>query len=344
MKLGVNLTYQGASELAVAAERLGYDVAFAPEGYRSDAASVLGLVAGRTNRIGLASGVMQIPARTPGLAALTAATLNSLSGGRFRLGLGVSNPDVSDGWYGVPFDRPLERTREYVEIVRMALAGEPVVYEGRHYRLPYSGSGGAPLHVITEPAGTRVPVYLGAVGPRNLQLAGEIADGWIGVFAAPEQVAESVERIAVGRALRGSAMAGFEVIPCLATAVGEDIEGCVDMLRAHYAHLMGIGDPARNFYCKLAARLGWPQEAQEVSLRVRAGDRAGAAAALPAGFVDQTSLVGPVSRIAQRMAAYAAAGVTTLSIMISAAATDLTGRLAILEQAMNALEKSGVGG
>ncbi|WP_308292458.1 LLM class flavin-dependent oxidoreductase [Streptantibioticus ferralitis] len=340
----MNLTYQGASELAVAAERFGYDVAFAPEGYRSDAASVLGMVAGRTDRIGLASGVMQIPARPPGLAALTAATLNSLSAGRFRLGLGVSNPDVSDGWYGVPFDRPLERTREYVEIVRMALSGEPVVYAGEHYQLPSSGSaGGAPLHVITEPAGALVPVYLGAVGPRNLQLAGEIADGWIGVFAAPEQVAESVERIAAGRALRGSTMAGFEVIPCLATSVGESVEGCVDLLRAHYAHLMGIGDPARNFYCKLAARLGWPQDAQEVSLRVRAGDRAGAAAAVPTDFVDQTSLVGPVDRIAERMAAYAEAGVTTLSIMISAVATDLTGRLAILEQAMAALEKSGAG-
>ncbi|MFI2431137.1 LLM class flavin-dependent oxidoreductase [Streptomyces sp. NPDC018693] len=341
MKLGVNLTYQGASDLAVTAERLGYDVAFAPEGYRSDAASVLGLVAGKTDRIGLASGVMQIPARTPGMAALTAATLNSLSGGRFRLGLGVSNPDVSDGWYGVPFDRPLERTREYVEIVRAALSGRPVVYAGEHYRLPYSGSVGAPLHVITEPAGTSVPVYLGAVGPRNLQLAGEIADGWIGVFAAPEQVAASVERIAAGRALRGAALDGFEVIPCLATSVGEDVAGCTDLLRAHYAHLMGIGAPARNFYCKLAAQLGWPQEAREVSLRIQAGDRAGAAAAVPAGFIDRTSLVGPVDRIAERMAAYAKAGVTTLSIMISAVDTDLSGRLAILEQAMAALETSG---
>ncbi|MFJ4524577.1 LLM class flavin-dependent oxidoreductase [Streptomyces sp. NPDC088810] len=344
MKLGVNLTYQGVSELAVTAERLGYDVAFAPEGYRSDAASVLGLVAGRTERIGLASGVMQIPARTPGLAALTAATLNSLSGGRFRLGLGVSNPDVSDGWYGVPFDRPLERTREYVEIVRRALSGEPVVYAGEHYRLPYSGATGAPLHVITEPAGTSVPVYLGAVGPRNLRLAGELADGWIGVFAAPEHVAESVERIAAGRALRGSTMAGFEVIPCLATSVGDDIAACIDLLRAHYAHLMGIGDPERNFYCKLAARLGWEQEAREVSLRVRRGDRAGAAAAVPAGFIDRTSLAGPVDRIAERMAAYAGAGVTTLSIMISAVDTDLAGRLAVLEQARAALEKSGVAG
>lgn len=344
MKLGVNLTYQGAAELAVTAERLGYDVAFAPEGYRSDAPSVLGLVAGRTERIGLASGVMQIPARTPALAALTAATLNSLSNGRFRLGLGVSNPDVSDGWYGVPFGHPLARTREYVEIVRMALSGEPVRYQGEHYRLPYSGSGGAPLHVITEPAHSPVPVYLGAVGPKNLRLAGEIADGWIGVFAAPEHVAQSVEHIRQGRESVGRTMSGFQTVPALATSIGEDTDACIDLLRDHYAHLMGIGTAERNFYCSLAARLGFADEAAEVSNAVRAGDRARAAKAVPRDFIDRTALVGPVGRIAERLREYADAGVTTLSVMISAVATDLDGRLAILEQAMTALDRSGVRG
>lgn len=342
MKLGVNLIYRGAAKLASAAEELGFDVAFAPEGYRSDAASVLGLVAGRTSRIGLASGVMQIPARTPGLAALTAATLDSLSGGRFRLGLGVSNPDVSDGWYGVPFDQPLGRTREYVEIVRSALCGTPVTYSGKHYRLPSAGAEAAPLHVITEQSGAGVPIYLGAVGPRNLRLAGEIADGWIGVFATPAHIAESVRHLAEGRALRGAGLAGFEVIPCLATAVGEDVDRCVDALRAHYAHLMSIGAPERNFYCRLAGELGWPREAAEVSRLAGAGDRVGAAATVPGGFVDRTSLVGPVGRIADRMAEYAAAGVTTLSLMISAVDTDLPGRVAILEQVATAWEKSGV--
>ncbi|WSU98438.1 LLM class flavin-dependent oxidoreductase [Streptomyces sp. NBC_01023] len=344
MKLGVNLTYQGAAELAVRAEQLGYDVAFAPEGYRSDAPSVLGLVAGRTERIGLASGVMQIPARTPALAALTAATLNSLSNGRFRLGLGVSNPEVSDGWYGVPFGQPLQRTREYVEIVRMALSGEPVRYQGEHYRLPYSGSGGAPLHVITEGAHSPVPVYLGAVGPKNLRLAGEIADGWIGVFAAPEHVAESVGHIRQGRESVGGTMSGFEAIPALATSIGEDTDECIDLLRDHYAHLMGIGTAERNFYCSLAARLGFADEAAEVSGFVRAGDRARAAKAVPRDFIDGTSLAGPVSRVAGRLREYADTGATTLSIMISAVATDLDGRLAILEQAMTALDRSGVRG
>ncbi|MEU3950498.1 LLM class flavin-dependent oxidoreductase [Streptomyces sp. NPDC029526] len=341
MKLGVNLTYQGAGELAVAAEQFGYDVALAPEGYRSDAASVLGLVAGRTKRIGLCSGVMQIPARTPALTALTAATLQALSNGRFRLGLGVSNPDVSEGWYGVPFAEPLARTREYVEVVRLALDGKPVRYEGRHHRLPSSGSGAAPLHVITEWEGS-VPVYLGAVGARNLELAGEIADGWIGVFATPGQVADSVARITAGRERVDRPLTGFDVMPCLATSVGEDVASCVERLRGHYAYLMGIGARERNFYCKLATRMGHGEGAAEVSRLMAIGDRAGAAQAVPAAFIDETSLVGPVERIAERMRAYADAGVTTLSIMISALQAGLDERITVLEQAMEALERSGV--
>lgn len=343
MKLGVNLSYQGAVELALAAERLGYDVVLAPEGYRSDAASVLGMVAGRTERIALGSAVMQIPARSPALAALTAATLQALSGERFRLGLGVSNPDVSEGWYGVPFAEPLARTREYVEIVRRALTGEPVRYDGRHYQLPSSGSGAAPLHVITETAGAPVPVYLGAVGPGNLALAGEIADGWIGVFAAPEQVAESVAHVAAGRARTGLPMAGFDIMPCLATAIGDDTDGCVDLLRTHYAYLMGIGAPERNFYIALATRLGFGEAANEVGRCAAAGDRTGAAAAVPTGFVELTALTGPVDRVAERMRQYANAGVTTLGIMISAMAGRVEERIAVLERAMAALERSGVG-
>ncbi|MFD3676114.1 LLM class flavin-dependent oxidoreductase [Streptomyces sp. NPDC058613] len=342
MKLGVNLTYQGGAELAVAAEQLGYDVALAPEGYRSDAASLLGLVAGRTRTIGLCSGVMQIPARTPALAGLTAATLHALSGGRFRLGLGVSNPDVSEGWYGVPFTRPLARTREYVEVVRLALTGEPVRYEGEHYRLVPPGQGGSPLHVLTERPQNPVPVYLGAVGPKNLALAGEIADGWIGVFAAPEQVAQAAGHIAAGRERVGRTLEGFDVMPCLATAIGPDTDACVDLLRAHYAYLLAIGDTDRNIYCALAARLGHGAGAAEVSRLARAGDRTAAARAVPAGFIDATSLVGPVERVAGRMRAYADAGVTTLSIMISAVAVGLEERIGTLEQAMKALDLSGV--
>ncbi|WP_043667140.1 LLM class flavin-dependent oxidoreductase [Streptomyces xylophagus] len=338
MRLAVNLTYQGAAELARAAERLGYAAVLAPEGYRSDAASLLGLVAGQTERVALISGVMQIPARPPGLTALTAATLDALSGGRFRLGLGVSNPDVAQGWYAAAADRPLARTREYVEVVRRALAGGPVRYEGRHY----SVGGTAPLHVLTEPVRADLPVYLAAVGPANLRLAGEIADGWIGVFTAPEAVAEAVTEIEGGRKRAGGDMAGFEVLPSLPTAVGPDPATAADLLRDQYVYLMGIGDAERNVYCALSRRLGYGHVADALRERLAAGDRAGAARALPVDFIDRTALIGPVPRIAERMAEYAEVGVTTLGVMVSAAATTQAQRLVILRDCAEAWQLSGV--
>ncbi|WP_199442840.1 LLM class flavin-dependent oxidoreductase [Umezawaea beigongshangensis] len=340
MELGVNLVYRGAGALAREAERLGYAIALAPEGYKSDAPSVLGHVAALTERIALASGVMQIPGRTPGMAALTAATLDSLSGGRFRLGLGVSNPDVADGWYGATFDKPLARTREYVEIVRAALRGGPVQHRGEHYPLPRSGRTQAPLHLFTEPLRPDLPVYLAAVGPKNLELAGEIADGWIGVFTSPERVRTAVGHLAAGRARAGLGMDTFDVLPCLATSFAEDPRTAADALRAHYAYLLGIGDPERNFYCGMAVQLGFEHAVAELHDRLRAGDRDAAAASLPFEFIDATSLVGPVDRVASRMADYAAAGVTTLGIMVSAAATTLEGRLSVIGRAALALERS----
>lgn len=341
MLLAANLVYQGAGELAAAAERLGYDAVLAPEGYRSDAPSVLGLVAGRTTRIGLTSGVMQIPARPPALAALTAATLDALSNGRFRLGLGVSNAAVSAGWYGQSFDQPLGRMREYVEIVRMALAGGPVVYHGRHFQLPAEGAHGAPLHLFTEFPRKGIPVYLAAVGPRALQLAGEIADGWIGVFTPPTAVAESVVHIRAGRQRIGQGTTGFDVMPCLPTAVADRTAEAVEMLRGHYLYMLSIGDPEQNFYCELARQMGFESDMELFRKRIALGDRKGAGAAIPAEFIDQTALVGPVPRLARRMLAYAEAGATTLGIMVSAAATSQDGRLAILTEAAEALKRSG---
>ncbi|MFE0733505.1 LLM class flavin-dependent oxidoreductase [Streptomyces sp. NPDC058855] len=337
MRLAVNLVHQGAGALARTAERWGYAAALAPEGYRSDAVSVLGLVAGVTDSIALISGVMQIPGRPPAMTALTAATLDALSGGRFRLGLGVSNPDVSTGWYGVPFARPLERTREYVSVVRRALEGGPVTHRGEHFEV----GGPAPVHVLTERTPGPVPVLLAAVGPRNLRLAGEIADGWLGVFTSPEAVTEAVAEIRKGR---GSAdLDGFEVLPSVPTAVADTPQEAADALRGQYVYLMGIGDPERNFYCSMARSMGYEAEVAAFLDRLKAGDRAGAGAALPLGFLDRTALLGPVDRIADRMRAYADAGVTTLGVMVSAAATGLPGRLAIVEAAARALERSGAG-
>lgn len=355
MRLGVNLVYQGAGELARAAEQRGYALALAPEGYRSDAASVLGLVAGQTSRIGLVSGVMQIPARSPGLAALTAATVDALSGGRFRLGLGVSNPDVSEGWYGVPFGRPLGRTREYVEIVRLALRGGPVEYHGEHFQLPppaadpttdptagSAAGSAAPLRLLTEPRRADLPIYLAAVGPQNLRLAGEIADGWIGVFTSPDAVAKAVAQIRLGRARVDRSLAGFEILPGLPTAIHDDPEQAADVLRGQYVYLLGMGTPDRNFYCSLATQMGFGREVAEIHERLAAGDRAGAARAVPFRFIDETSLIGPVGRVAERMHAYAAAGVTTLGIMVSAAAATLTERVSILDLAARALDRAGL--
>ncbi|MFA7761406.1 LLM class flavin-dependent oxidoreductase [Streptomyces sp. NPDC048723] len=346
MRLGVNLVYQCAGELAREAERLGYDLALASEGFRSDAASVLGLVAGQTERIGLASGIMQIPARPPGTAALTAATLDALSNGRFRLGLGVSNPHVSDGWYGVRFDRPLGRTREYVDIVRKALDGGPVQYAGDHFTLPAHGSNGAPLHLFTERPSRQIPLYLAGVGPKSLQLAGEIGDGWLSGFTTPEQVTKSVAEIRTGRERAGLELADFEVIPFVPMQVSDSVTGlagAADQLRAHYALLLGVGDPADNFYCALARTMGFDREIAEFRERLLAGDRRGAGAAIPLEFIDATALIGPIERIAERMRAFADAGVTTLSILVSANDTSLDGRLQILRQATEALELSGAG-
>lgn len=341
MRLGANLIYQGAGELAVQAERLGYDIVLASESPRADAVSVLGLAAGRTSRIGLASGVMQIPARPPGATALTAATLDALSEGRFRLGLGVSNPQVSDGWYGVPFDQPIGRIREYVDVVRQALEGGPVRYQGKHFSLPARGLDKAPLQLFTERPNNQIPLYLGAVGPQSLRLAGEIADGWMSGFTTPRLVAGSVTELLAGRERTGRTMAGFEVMPFVAVSVADDVAAAADGLRAHYAFLLGIGGKA-NIYCALAERLGFEQGIAEFQAQLAAGDRQGAAAAIPLDFIDSSALIGPVDRIAERMHAWADAGVTTLSILVSANDTSLDRRVWILQQAAEALDRAGL--
>ena len=198
MRLGVNLGYWGAGNdkdnlvLAQEADRLGYSSAWAAEAYGSDAATVLAWVAAQTERIDIGSAVFQIPARTPAMTAMTAATLDSLSGGRFRLGLGVSGPQVSEGWHGVRFDKPLARTREYVDIVRMALARETVRHEGEFWTLPLPDGPGKALRLTVHPVRDDIPLYLAAIGPKNLELTGEIADGWLAIFFAPEHAAEQL--------------------------------------------------------------------------------------------------------------------------------------------------------
>ncbi|MEO3806388.1 LLM class flavin-dependent oxidoreductase [Nonomuraea sp. B1E8] len=335
MRLGINVPLNDA-DLVMEAERLGFEVAFVPEGFRSDAASALGYLAARTTRIHVASGVFQIPARTAAMTVMTAATLDGLSGGRFRLGLGVSNAFVTEGWHGTPFGRPLARTREYVSIVRAALDGRQVDHKGEHLQVPLRGGRGTGFRLHATLVSPRIPIYLAAVGPRGLELAGEIADGWFGVFSSPERVAEAVGHMEAGR-LRGD-LAGepFEVIPSVSIAVDDDLEAAALPVRHHVARFVSLGHRADNFYFRLLERLGHGEAAVEIQDRARAGDAAGAAAAVPFEFVDSTSLLGPPDRVAERMAAYARAGVTTIAL--SPVGSDPVARRTSLQVAAEAVD------
>ncbi|MEN2418087.1 LLM class F420-dependent oxidoreductase [Streptomyces rimosus] len=350
MKLGINLGYWGAGmdadNLAVAqeADRLGYAVCWAAEAYGSDAPTVLSWVAAQTERIDVGSAIFQIPARTPAMTAMTAATLDSLSGGRFRLGLGVSGPQVSEGWYGVKFDKPLARTREYVEIVRKAMTRERLSYEGQHWTLPLPGGPGKPLKLTVHPQRTHIPLYIAAIGPKNLAQTGEIADGALLIFPSADHLEETaITHIREGREKAGKTLEGFDVCPTLPLAVGadKDVSALADTFRPYTAlYVGGMGSRKQNFYNQLARRMGYEKEATEIQDKYLAGDKEGAAAAIPHRLIDQTTLLGSVERIADRMQAYAAAGVTTLTL--APAGFTLEERIASLRAGSEALERAGL--
>lgn len=349
MRLGLNLGYQTAwttpaDHLAMArqAEDLGFSVVWAAEAYGSDSPTMLAWIAGQTSRIEVGSAVMQIPARTPAMTAMTAATIDSVSGGRFRLGLGVSGPQVSEGWHGVRFGRPLARTREYVDIVRMALARKPVAYDGEFYRLPLPDGPGKALRMTVHPVREHVPVYLAAVGPKNLELAGEIADGWLAIFFSPEHAAEQLAHIAAGRERAGLGMDGFDIVPSVPVVVGDDVANCAEAVRWYAAlYVGGMGSRKQNFYNQLATRMGYGDAAREVQELYLAKRHREAAAAVPLEFIERTSLLGPVDRIAARMRDYAGAGVTTLSVSVFAG--DRDDALRTLREVADAWQRSGVG-
>lgn len=348
MRLGLNIGYWGAGtdasnlELAREADRLGFSVVWVAEAYGSDAPSVLSWVAAQTERVDVGSAILQIPARQPAMTAMTAATLDSLSGGRFRLGLGVSGPQVSEGWYGVRFDKPLGRTREYVEIVRKALRHERVRYQGDHFRLPLPDGPGKALPLAVVPVRERIPVYLASLGPKNLELTGEIADGWLGLFFSPEHGGDSLAKIRAGRAKIGATLDGFDVVATAPIAVGDDWRSAADQARPYTAGFIGgAGSREKNFYHDLVCRMGYAAEAAEVRDRYLTMDYGGAMGAIPLGFLDATSLLGSKERIADRMRALAEAGVTTLTV--SPMTQDLTLDKAALRVAAEALDLAGVG-
>jgi F420-dependent oxidoreductase-like protein len=318
MRLGLSLGYAPPGTnpadlfpLVQEAERLGFDSVWVAEAWGTDAVSVLGWLAAKTERIKLGSAIMQIPGRSPANAAMTAATLDLLSGGRFLLGLGTSGPQVVEGWHGQPWGKPLGKTREYVEIVRAALRRDVVAHDGEHYRIPWDGPGatglGKPLKLMLRPLRAEIPIYLAALGPKNVALAAEIADGWLPIFVDPERFDDAFE------ASLAAAPPGFEIAATASVLVGDDVEALRDALRPHVAlYVGGMGAKGRNFYNALVRRYGWEEEAKRIQELYLSGKQREAIAAVPDELVDAVALVGPKERIAERLEAWRATPVTTL--------------------------------
>ncbi len=321
MRLGVAIGYWGmgndaARQLTVTleAERLGYDSVWTAEAYGSDAATVLGWLAGQTSTIGLGAAVFQIPARSAAMTAMTAATLDRLSGGRFRLGLGVSGPQVAEGWHGQRYARPLARTRDYLTVVRTALARERLDYQGETLQLPLPDSQGKALRLTISPVQRPLPIYLAAMGPRNVALAAEVADGWLGFVFSPDHGAgEARAALAEGAARAGRDLDGFQVAVTVQARVDDDLDAARDAMRPMIAlYVGGMGSRRQNFYNELVSRYGFEKEAASVQEHYLSGRPDAAAAALPAELIDTLSLCGPAGRVRERLAAFREAGVTIL--------------------------------
>jgi F420-dependent oxidoreductase-like protein len=347
MRLGLNLGYWGAGndadnlELAREADRLGYSVVWAAEAYGSDTATVLSWIAAHTDQIDIGSAVFQIPGRTPAMTAMTAATLDTLSGGRFRLGLGVSGPQVSEGWHGVRFAKPLARTREYVDVVKLALSRQKLTYDGEFFTLPLPNGPGKALTLTVHPVRDKIPFYLAAVGPKNLELAGELFDGWLAIFFSPEFANELLPTIAKGRAIAGKTLEGFDIVPTVPVVIGDSLEECAMPLRAYSAlYIGGMGSREKNFYNNLACRMGYEEAAAKVQDLFLGRKQAEAMAAVPLEFLDRTALIGPRDRIKDRLHAYQDAGTTTLTVATYAA--DLEARLNVVRTMAEILDESGL--
>ncbi len=333
MKLGVHVGYWGLGmgpqdQLAVVqeAERLDYDSVWAAEAYGSDAATVLAWLAAGTSQIKLGSAIFQMPGRSAAMTAMTAATIDELSGGRMVLGIGSSGPQVAEGWHGQRFARQLRRTREYVEVVRMALARERVQYDGETLVLPLPDGPGKPLKLMISPKQERIPIYLAAIGPKNTALAGEIADGWIPTFFSPEHVAQFRELLEEGASRGGRSLDGFDIAPTVNAFVSDDRELARNLMRPVLAlYIGGMGSRQQNFYNNLVQRYGFEDAAREIQDLYLDGKKAEAGDAIPAELIDLVSLCGPRDVVRDRLAAFRDAGVGTL--MITPMAWDVQGRI-----------------
>jgi F420-dependent oxidoreductase-like protein len=323
MKLGVHIGYwglgglTGADQLAIVreAERLGYDSVWAAEAYGSDAATILGWIAGQTERIRIGSAIFQMPARSPAMTAMTAATLDQISAGRMMLGLGSSGPQVAEGWHGQRFARQIQRTREYVAVVRKVLDRERLEFHGETLELPLPDGPGKALKLTIAPVQERIPIYLAAIGPNNIRLAGEVADGWIPMLLSPEHLGEVRPLLEEGAGRAGRSLEGFDIAPSVCVAVDDDVAAARDMMRPLIAlYVGGMGSRERNFYNAAVSRYGFEQAAARVQDLFLDGRRQDAAAAVPDELVDLVTLCGPADRVRARLDVYRAAGVGTLGL------------------------------
>jgi F420-dependent oxidoreductase-like protein len=333
MKLGVHIGYWGLGltredQLAIVqeAERLGYDSVWTAEAYGSDAATILGWVAGQTSKIRLGSAIFQMPGRSPAMTAMTAATLDQLSDGRMILGIGSSGPQVAEGWHGQRFGRQIQRTREYVAVVRKALARERLEFHGETLELPLPDGPGKALKLTIAPVQDRIPIYLAAIGPNNTRLAGEVADGWIPTVFSPEHVAEFGPLLHEGAERVGRSLDGFDIAPTVNVFITDDLVSARDAMRPFLAlYVGGMGSREKNFYNRLVQRYGFEDAARAVQDLYLEGKREEAMAALPDELIDLVSLCGPADRVRERLAVYRDAGVGTLGV--TPMAWDRDGRL-----------------
>lgn len=324
MRTGIFLSYAGdfkaAADQVVELEKVGVDIALVPEAYSYDAISQLGYLAAKTSTIELGSGVVPIYTRTPSLLAMTAAGVDYVSDGRFLLGLGTSGPQVMEGFHGVPFDAPLGRTREVVDICRQVWRREDVNYDGKYYQLPLPadrGTGlGKPLHLINHPVRERIPIAIAALGPKNVELTAEIAEGWQPLFFYPER-ADLVwgDALRAGLAKRDPALGPLDVMVSASLAIGDDVEDRLAWAKPQLAlYIGGMGARGKNFYHNLATRYGYGEVADRIQDLFLAGKKNEAIAAVPDDLVRNVSLIGPRGFVKERLAAYAEAGVTTMLV------------------------------
>jgi F420-dependent oxidoreductase-like protein len=322
VRIGIQASYSGGFRETAAEirelESAGLDLATVAEVYTFDAVSQLGYLAAVTERVELMSGIFPIYSRTPALTAMTAAGLDFVSGGRFTLGLGASGPQVIEGWHGVPYDAPLQRTREVVEICRQVWRRDRLVHEGPKYTIPLpaeQGTGlGKPLKLINTPVRDRIPVMLAALGPKNVELAAEIAEAWEPIFFMPERAgAVWGNSLAAGKAKRDPALGELQIVVGVSVAIGDDVDPMLEQVRPQLAlYIGGMGARGKNFYNDLARRYGYEDEARTIQDLYLDGRKDEAAAVVPEELVRAVSLVGPESYVAERVAAFREAGVTTL--------------------------------